>query len=392
MTAPSRDDDSSDASEGDQRAPNLSLEPCMIVQFTHLARGSTVIGVKVSHPLADANTLGFFMQEWSRTHAALISNMPIPVSAATFDPSLLDAAAIRAAKVTTEEELLEKALSVPAHRFDWWDQEGAKFKSPAALIPEILNGRPETKVPLLKGEKMPWHEWDNSEKVEHVVLRFTGSQLAALRKTVQARQRPDTRMPSTFDILLAHVWSAINRARGYSPENKDGKVHADIAIGLRKRIDPPLPDGFVGSPLSQIGVSMPANEACSIDCVATMANEIRKTSSTMTPDLVAAHIYGVMQELTPQRVWQVFLGRRHVLVTSWVHTGVYKVNFGGQCGPRYVHAIMPAIDGCVQIMEGSPIGKPDPQEGNWYDDGVNVNVYLAATVMAKFLEDPELNP
>lgn len=392
MTAPTSDGDEQDSPNYNQPKPGDLLEPCMIVQVTSLACGGVVIGVKISHPLADAHALGFFMREWSRTHAALVDGFPLPKSEAVFQPGLLDAVAMQAAKKTAKDLLLEKALSLPAHRFDWWDQAGAKFKSPAALVPEPLRNRTGGQVPLVKGQKMPWTEWDSTAKVEHVVLRFSGSQLAALRGMAQAKQNPNSRMPSTFDIVLAHIWSAINRARGYTPGRDDGKVHADITVGLRKRVDPPLPDGFVGSPLSQMAVTMPAHEACSAESVSTMAIRIRATNSSLTSDLMAAHIYGVMQESTPQRVWQVFLGQRHVLVTSWVQTGVFEVDFGGPWGPRHVHPIMPAIDGLVQVIESTPLRTPRVPTANWYDNGVNVNVYLAAAAMARLLEDPELHP
>jgi hypothetical protein len=91
----------------------------------------------------------------------------------------------------------------------------------------------------------------------------------------------------------------------------------------------------------------------------------------------------------PARLWHAFLGRRHTIVTSWLRLDVYGVDFvGGDEGrapPRYVEAVMPSVDGCVQVMEA---GHND--NGDNGDAGTSVSLHLAADVMDRLLHDPLL--
>ncbi|KAH6687028.1 transferase family protein [Verticillium dahliae] len=93
---------------------------------------------------------------------------------------------------------------------------------------------------------------------------------------------------------------------------------------------------------------------------------------TWDPQRPVAHAW----EVSPQRIWQAFLGERHVLVTSWLRIGVYEVELFG-ARPAWVHSVMPRMDGCVQVMEG--------REG-----GMDVSVYLEAQAMDRLLADREL--
>lgn len=82
-------------------------------------------------------------------------------------------------------------------------------------------------------------------------------------------------------------------------------------------------------------------------------------------------------EISPQRLWQAFLGSRHVLVTSWLRLKVYKIGFVGDGNrPRYVHAVLPKLDGDVQVMESGVD-----------DNGVDVAVYLEEEVMERILAE-----
>lgn len=72
----------------------------------------------------------------------------------------------------------------------------------------------------------------------------------------------------------------------------------------------------------------------------------------LTSDAVGAMLHDVAFEVSPQRLWQAFLGSEHRLVTPWLRLRLYDVDFVG-CQPRYVHAIMPIMDGCVQIVDSA---------------------------------------
>ena len=92
-----------------------------------------------------------------------------------------------------------------------------------------------------------------------------------------------------------------------------------------------------------------------------------------------ALLHDAAYEVSPQRLWQAFLGNQHTLVTSWLRLRVYDVDFiGGGKAPRYVQAVLPKMDGCVQVMEScGEVG------------GVDVSLYLESEAMGKLVKERE---
>ena len=116
---------------------------------------------------------------------------------------------------------------------------------------------------------------------------------------------------------------------------------------------------------------------------------IRKTLAIFTPEAVANHLHDVAFEVAPQRLWRACLGREHVLLTTWVHAGVYEVDFGVGA-PRYVEAVMPSCDGLVEVMEASDVRREGGERADWISEGVDVSVYLEAEAMKRLLLDGDL--
>lgn len=143
----------------------------------------------------------------------------------------------------------------------------------------------------------------------------------------------------------------------------------------------------MGSPIVLAALSMSGREASRGD-PATIAKKIRSTLSQFTSERLAAHLHEKMYEASPQRIWQAFQGRRHIIATSWVGTGVHKLDFG-QGKAMYVEAVMPSCDGCVQVMESPPLCvREDEKDGlEWWKDGVDLSVHLEKKAMERLLED-----
>ena len=83
-----------------------------------------------------------------------------------------------------------------------------------------------------------------------------------------------------------------------------------------------------------------------------------------------------------------------MIFTSWAQLGMWAVEFGGG-EARWVHAVMPRCDGCVQIMEarwlraeGGDSG--DEKTKHWCDDGVDVSLSLEKQAMGELLNNPLL--
>lgn len=366
---------------------NAPPRPAVLVQATTFPCGGLAIGLRLAHPLADAHALAHFVRDWA---AAARSSLPPPAPGPLFDPSLLDA---RAAPQPPNA-----APPLPCNRFDWWISNAGSPFPPVSPPAELLRDGPLDPP----GTPMPWADWDLAAPVAHRVLHFPGPELLRLWQAATTHDHAsddadDAARISRLDALLGHIWSCVTRARGQSAS--DEPVTLDYSLGVRARLAPPLPDRFVGSPLVIAAATAPARDV--VASPSSASRLLRQTVEAFTPEAVAGHVAQKMREQSPQRLWQAFLGRRHLLVTSWIHTRLYEVEFGvggGGRRPRLVHAAMPRLDGLVQLMEAPPLppkeggGRRQQQETekHWADDGVDVQVYLAADTMGKLLRDPEL--
>lgn len=349
--------------------------PGMSVQITEFACGGYVIAVKMAHPLADAQSLMVFIHQWaSACHGFAKSPMAPP----TFNPGKLDSHASGSIDGdVADQSLVDTARLLPLHRFDWWnDAKDPAF--PSFLTTTSENSKPpfpreksKPPLPLSPSTPGPWSTWDFSRPVSHAMLHFTEEQLSSLRATTRESPgcRPDI---SRLDALLAHIWSAINRARGFS--HSDDNVFLNVTLSARTRVQPPLPDSFIGSPIFLTHIRSSGSEA-SATSLGPTASAIRETLKLFTPEKMGAFLHDAAFESSPQRLWQAFLGHHHTLVTSWLRLNVYDVDFGGGT-PRYVHAVMPKMDGCVQVMDSSrEIG------------GVDISLYLDSLAMAKLIQE-----
>jgi hypothetical protein len=333
------------------------------------------------------------VKDWAANEKALKHAKPQDLSEAIaaitplpcFNPSLLDKCGAGDIDASQPDlELVKTARALPCHRYDWWDFSASEcpWDSTAATIPTALQ---ENQV-LLKedaGDPMPWKDWDLVLPVAHYIIHFSPAEIRAMWEAV-----PMDLKATKHDALIAHVWSCINRARGMV--NDEEKVHLDITLGLRLRVSPPVPEKFMGSPIILADVSLSGREASFGDSTA-VVKKIKSTMALFTSDNIAAHLHDKLHVASPQRIWQAFQGKRHIILTSWVHTGIHEVDFGdGQ--PVYVEAIMPPCDGCVQVMEAAATLESDRREGksSWWESGVDVSVHLERGAMDRLLKEPLL--
>ena len=357
--------------------------PGMAVQITTFACSGFAVAVKMAHPLADAQSLLGFMHRWAANGRALHLGAPAELGEPpVFDPALLDGAAAGDISKTGDPDLtlLEASRALPVHRFDWWGTDQSSY--PSFLKPttensrlmgrDLYNSKSQKSRSQLK--ELPWHEWDLAAPVGHRQIHFTTSQLEALKRA--ARGIPGARSDvSKLDSLLAHVWVLIMSARSHMTKDVNVKhrpAYLNITLGARSRAQPPLPQSFVGSPLFLAHVRCPLGEYS--DNPGLLPSKIRDTVSLFTPEKVGVLLYDLAHEPVPQRVWGAFLGSQHTIVTSWLRLGVYDIDFIGGAKPRYVQAIMPKMDGCVQVMESAN------------SDGMDVSLYLEETAMVRFVE------
>ncbi|GKT52467.1 brassinosteroid-related acyltransferase 1 [Colletotrichum spaethianum] len=358
--------------------------PVMAIQLTKFKCGGFGISAKISHPLADAVALMNFMHAWAgRSRIILRSDSKLgnlELLKPIFNPAQLDHVAGLHPGSLPDSELVAKARSLPMHRFDWWAEDAPGY--PAAVKPNSLATMPapdELDVTKLSPSTFPpWPTWDMGASVDHVQIYFTADELTRMKKAAEASLPDNLKFlrVSRIDATLAHVWTLMNRARGH--QGKTESVYMDITLGLRNRIIPSLPDTFIGSPLLIGYVEKTADDATSQE-LGPIAGAIRQMMLQFTPDAVAAYVHDAAHEVSPQRLWQGFLGTHHTLVTSWVRAKTYELDFlGSQDLARYVQGVMPRIDGLVQFMDFADT------------DGFDVSVCMERGAMNRLLKDPLL--
>ncbi|GFG18798.1 shikimate O-hydroxycinnamoyltransferase [Aspergillus udagawae] len=350
--------------------------PGVQVQITLFKDSGYAIAIRMAHVLADAQTLMVFVHQWAAASRAAFGSKYTEslMGAPVFKPALLDAhAGGDIDGPAPDPGLIATARELPLHRFDWWKTDDPGY--PKVMVPSTLNSMPSHElldgIELSPSTSAPWMSWDLSRPACYTQIHFSGDQLADLKRKALAEGRGDI---SRLDALLAHLWISINRARSLA--DCPDSVFLDLSIGARTRVSPPLPDTFLGSPLflAHVGASAKALCAASIGAI---ASQIRQTVALFTPEKIGAMLHDAAYEISPQRLWQAFLGSGNVLVTSWLRLKVYEVDFAGNGNrPRYVHAVLPKLDGEVQVMESGVD-----------DNGMDVALYLEKEVMERLLDE-----
>ncbi|KAI1818688.1 transferase [Poronia punctata] len=355
--------------------------PGVAVQLTAFKCGGLAISMKATHCLSDAACLLQFVHSWAaHSRKLFLPDTKEPAwEKPIFNPAQLDEhARLISPAITPDPERISRARNLPMHRFDWWATEAPGFPSWATTSSDGTKPTPEElqQVTLSPSSHPPWPTWDMGAAVEHVQIRFRSEEVAKMKVAAGKTVPVKGQIVSRQDALLAHVWIIINRARGL--QGSAEQVYLDITLGLRQRVSPPLPDNFVGSPILLAYVAQTGSAAATAN-LGTIASSIRSVMGLFTPQAVSDYLYDAAHEVSPQRLWQAFLGTQHTLVTSWARARAYEVDFFGTSQlARYVQGVMPKLDGLVQVMDIAETGEFD------------VSIGLEKEAMQRLLSDPLL--
>jgi len=356
--------------------------PCQTLQITTFQDGGVAVGVAFSHPIADATTLAHFVQGWASVNRAMKLGAPIPEITSIFNPQQLDSfAAGDIDAESADESITITARALPLHRYDQGLPESSKD-----LQPPLANLSPSTPLP---------RTWDQTKPISRRVLHFSQSDVDRLwlyaSKATSVVYFPELTI-SRHDALVAHVWMLINRARKLDHDSTP--VYLDYSFGFRSRIRPRLPSAFYGSPLMNAAVESRGEILCKPDALPMIARTVRNTMAKFNESTVPLLLHDAAFEASPQRLWQAYLGKHHVLLTTWVHTKAHQIDLlGTGRTPSYVEAIMPKVDGLVQIMEACPqrhLLSDSRSQESWYAHGANVMINITEEAMERMLVDPLL--
>jgi hypothetical protein len=369
-------------------AAGEALKPVLAIQVTKLKCGGFVLAAKCAHPLADISAFTHFIKDWASVSRSMLADTATPLLDPIFDSGRLDSQA--AGDINSEKpdpSIVEQAERLPLHRYDWWaPSNGCPWPIKAPDVFQV-----EGEIPTPVGKPMPWAEWDVNAPVSSYIVHLHRDQVEWLYGEATRDVPASSPRISRHDVVLAHIWSCVMRARGLQDDT--GPVHCDLVYGVRPAYQ--LSDAFMGSPIIMINAELPGTTVAGTASVKTipmwpLAKCIRETIVKVADKThLAAHLHSVAYEKSPQRIWQAFLGRRHILVTSWARAGLYDIDFGlGGEGISYADGVVPDMDGTVLIKEA-----PGPYcAKTWTDNGVDVSINIRDEDMQRLIQDPLLLP
>ncbi|KAM3399594.1 hypothetical protein ACQJBY_004789 [Aegilops geniculata] len=258
----------------------ISSFPLVVLQVTYFKCGGVSLGVATQHHLADGMSGLHFINSWSDIcRGAKIAVMPF-----------INRTLVRARDPPT-----------PCYPHVEYHPSPAMLSS----IPQDLSSV----------QTLPTTTVD--------IFQLTRSDICRLRS--QLPKAHDMPRFSTYTLLSAHVWRCVSLARGL-PSEQPTKLYC--AIDGRKRLNPPLPEGFLGNVLFTATPILEAGKVvCGLaDAAKIVQMELDRVDNDycrsaldyleLQPDL-SALVRGAQTYHCPN------LG-----ITSWVNLPIHNADFG----------------------------------------------------------------
>uniref|UniRef100_A0A453GUT3 hydroxycinnamoyl-CoA:5-hydroxyanthranilate N-hydroxycinnamoyltransferase n=2 Tax=Aegilops tauschii subsp. strangulata TaxID=200361 RepID=A0A453GUT3_AEGTS len=300
--------------------------PLVLLQVTYFKCGGVSLGVATQHHVADGMSGLHFINSWSNLcRGAQIAVMPF-----------IDRTLIRARD------------------------------PPTPFYPHV-EYHPSPAMLSSKPQDLPSNSKRTSPDTAVDIFKLTSSDIGRLRS--QLPTGDDMPRLSTYTLLSAHVWRCVSLSRGL-PSDQPTKLYC--AIDGRKRLKPPLPDGFLGNVLF---TATPIVEAGKVtrglaDAAKIIQMELDRMNDDycrsaldyleLQPDL-SALVRGAQTYRCPN------LG-----ITSWVNLPVHNADFGwGR--PMFMGPGGVAFEGLAYVL---------PSAHN--DGSLSIAISLQADHMKKF--------
>ncbi|CAN1175559.1 Spermidine hydroxycinnamoyl transferase [Linum perenne] len=291
--------------------------PMLTVQLTHLSCGGVCLGLNICHAIVDGQSALHFFTEWARVaRGEPVSKSPV------FDPRVFRAG--------------EEATEPP--RFDHNEYDP---------LPTMLS---TTTVDRLEIND------DGLRVVVHEVM-ISESQIMKLKeKANEGKQVANGyRRYSSFEtitgiqntILTRHMWRSLCRARRL---NREQPTAITVTVDLRRRVNPPPPDGFFGNAVKD-AVAISISDEIVSNRLGFACGKIREAIETVNHDYVQSAIdYLKLQpDLSKFRHEMdggsddsgaaAAMGSPNLSVISWSRLPLYGLDFGWgeevHMGPGY---------------------------------------------------------
>lgn len=295
-------------------------QPICVIQLNFI-QGGLILGVAVHHSCSDGPGADGFLTTWAESTTAAAAGKPFrPI-----DPTNLDRSRLSASTKPDAERWKQLDGKFPI----WKDLKGPMPPPPA-----------DFKMPALAGRM--WH--------------FPASKLAQLKTDASSAANGDAdgTWISTYDALVALVWQRVTLAKLplVNPDLNSETMLAH-AMNTRQRMDPPLPDRFLGNAIAMPRTdSIPIRSVLEHDSLPRLAAMVRKATNTITPqylDELNQWVAGLEDRRWIQLNTKCFLGM-DMLANTWQLMSAYTKHDFGFGLPRALRWPNPAFEGYLFIF------------------------------------------
>ncbi|CAI0394632.1 unnamed protein product [Linum tenue] len=258
----------------------ISSYPLLLLQVTRFRCGGVSLGIGTHHSLVDGESAMSLINAWANT----ARGFP-PVVSPFLDRTIL------------------RARNPPAPKFHHSEYDPS---------PVLINGTPNR----------------TENPTAMAVLTFTPDQLNALRKQVNPNQYSKSKAGySTYQILTAHIWRCVSRARGLA-DDQPTRLHMSVD-GRSRLTNPPVPTGYFGNMIFHATPTAVAGELVSEPIVRTL-ERIRRAIDRMDDEYLRSAIDYLEDPIDPNGVMQVPETCRspNLKIISWIRLPFEFTDFG----------------------------------------------------------------
>ncbi|KAL9447660.1 hypothetical protein AB3S75_015184 [Citrus x aurantiifolia] len=280
---------------------DISSYPLLVAQVTYFKCGGVCLTVSMHHTLTDATSIFHFINTWAEmTRGVPISNPP------SIDRTLL-------------------GIGVPTF---------PKFHHIEYDPPPSMN------VPTQNVELEA-----NPKPISSAILNLSVDQV----NTLKAKSKQDhgtTNKFTRFEILAAHIWRCLCKARGLS-NDQASKLH--IPITGRSRLNPLLPFGYIGN-VTFTGATIGLAGDIQSESLNYTAERIHKAIKRMDNEYLKSALAYLNQQpdLTVLKRGAHTFKCPNLNISYMFHMPIFDVNFGwGR--PVFFRSLTP-LDGTMHVF------------------------------------------
>ncbi|KAK5128549.1 hypothetical protein LTR85_003220 [Meristemomyces frigidus] len=253
-------------------------DPVIVTQFTHL-RGGIIVYCAFSHLVGDLVLGREYPVQWA-THTRLVTeaalrHQPTPPIPSQYPEALMDRSRLLPAVggPLSVEEMKERGKGLPNFKpFDPMDMAGT--------MAELQNLMPKAHV-----SPNEMRSEEDLRRTTMGVWRFSLASLKAIRKSASESDSSGERI-TIMDAFIAFLWQRFFGAKYALPSPRDGdrpdKSTLVFAGDVRRRLNPPLPQAYLGAAVDIFRVEMSREDILPhrgrLDGLGPLATAIRRSN------------------------------------------------------------------------------------------------------------------